>query len=157
MTSAWRRLCGLEAYQITEIPRPDEEAANRDPGRVQRAAALVAAYHAGQTVAFGWLRERAGEPVRVLAAGPGLAGSVSGADVVLALPGGARGRVLGPGAVAAAGGGLACWRAGGRRARGGGIERGRRGRRACCRPGTVRSAGSWWPSRWHPGSCWGWP
>jgi uncharacterized protein len=112
MTSAWRRLCGLEAYQITEIPRPDEgAAADRDPGRVQRAAALVAAYHAGQTVAFGWLRERAGEPVRVLAAGPGLVGSVSGPDVVLALPGGARGRVLGHGGLAAAGAGLACWRA----------------------------------------------
>jgi DNA helicase HerA-like ATPase len=115
MTSAWRRLCGLETYQITEIPRRDEgengPAGERDPGRAQRTAALVAAYHAGGSVAFGWLRERAGDAVRVLVAGPVLAGSVSGSDVVLALPGGGRGRVLGHGAAAGAMAGLACWRA----------------------------------------------
>ncbi|HEY2281733.1 MAG TPA: helicase HerA-like domain-containing protein, partial [Streptosporangiaceae bacterium] len=115
MTSAWRRLCGLETYQIMEIPRRDEgenqAGGERDPGRAQRTAALVAAYHAGDAVAFGWLRERAGDAVRVLAAGPGLAGSRSGTDVVLALPGGGRGRVLGPGAAAGAMAGLACWRA----------------------------------------------
>src|ERR1700749_3075093 len=100
MASAWRRLCGLPAYQLDEIPRRDEDQAGRDPGRAQRTAALVAAYHAGETVAFGWLRERAGGAVRVLAAGSALAGSVTGAEVVLALPGGARGRVLPPGALA---------------------------------------------------------
>ncbi|HEY0716772.1 MAG TPA: helicase HerA-like domain-containing protein, partial [Streptosporangiaceae bacterium] len=116
MSSAWRRLCGLDAYWITEIPRRDEDESGRgtgngrDPGRAQRVAALVAAYHAGGTVAFGWLRERAGGPVRLLAAGPALAGSVSGAEVVLALPGGARGRVLGYGALARAMAGLSCWR-----------------------------------------------
>jgi DNA helicase HerA-like ATPase len=110
MVSAWRRLCGLEAYQITEIPRRDE-GAEQDPGRAQRMAVLVAAYHAGETIAFGWLRERAGDVVRVLAAGPALVGGAGPDEVVLALPGGARGRVLGPGAAAGSMAGLACWRA----------------------------------------------
>src|ERR1700759_3787214 len=113
MASAWRRLCGLPAYQLDEIPRPDEDQAGRerDPGRAQRTAALIAAYHAGEPVAFGWLREQAGGAVRVLAAGAALAGSVSGTEVMLALPGGARGRVLAPGALVAAMAGFACWRA----------------------------------------------
>ena len=83
----------------------------RDPGRAQRIAALVAAYHAGGTVAFGWIRLQAGGPVRLLAAGTSLAGSSGGADVMLALPGGARGQALGRGALASAMSGLACWRA----------------------------------------------
>ena len=113
MASAWRRLCGLQAFQITEIPRRDEDGAGRerDPGRPQRMAALVAAYHAGETVAFGWLREQAGGPVRVLAAGSALVGDVAGAEVVLALPGGARGQVLPLGGLAGAMAGLSCWRA----------------------------------------------
>ena len=113
MASAWRRLCGLQAYQITEIPRRDEDGAGRerDPGRAQRMAALVAAYHAGGTVAFGWLREQAGGPVRVLAAGSALVGDVAGDEVVLALPGGARGQVLPLGALAGAMARLSCWRA----------------------------------------------
>src|ERR1700760_929638 len=112
MVSAWRRLCGLEAYQITEIPRRDEEArAEQDRGRAQRVAALAAAYHAGEPVALGWLRERTGDAVRVLAAGPALVGGTERDEVVLALPGGARGRVLGLGAAAGSMAGLACWRA----------------------------------------------
>jgi DNA helicase HerA-like ATPase len=113
MVSAWRRLCGLEAYQITEIPRRDEDGrqAEQDPGRAQRVAVLVAAFHAGEPVAFGWLRERAGDVVRVLAAGPALVGGSERGEVVLALPGGARARVLGPGAAAGSMAGLACWRA----------------------------------------------
>src|ERR1700760_1564258 len=112
MVSAWRRLCGLEAYQITEIPRRDEEArAEQDRGRAQRVAARAAAYHAGEPVALGWLRERTGDAVRVLAAGPALAGGTERDEVVLALPGGARGRVLGLGAAAGSMAGLACWRA----------------------------------------------
>src|ERR1700743_3708266 len=108
MVSAWRRLCGLEAYQITEIPRRDEEArAEQDPGRGQRVAALAAAYHAGEPVALGWLRERTGDAVRVLAAGPALVGGTERDEVVLALPGGARGRGAPAGSMA----GLACWRA----------------------------------------------
>ena len=52
-----------------------------DPGRAQRVAALVAAYHAGiagpgdGTVAFGWVRTAAGGPIRVIAAGRALVGS----------------------------------------------------------------------------------
>ncbi|MBV9796334.1 MAG: ATP-binding protein [Actinobacteria bacterium] len=111
MVSAWRRLCGLEAFQVSEIPRWDEDGRDRDPGRAQRTAALVAAYHGGEALAFGWLRERAGDPVRVLGAGPGLVGRAGRDEVVLALPGGGRGRVLGQGAAAAAMAGLACWRA----------------------------------------------
>ncbi|HEX4256781.1 MAG TPA: ATP-binding protein [Streptosporangiaceae bacterium] len=117
MATAWRRLCGLQAYEITEIPRRDDDEAGagvgreRDPGRAQRMAALVAAYHSGDAVAWGWLREQAGGPVRVLAAGSALAGSVAAGEVVLALPGGARGWVLPPGGLAAAMAGLSCWRA----------------------------------------------
>ena len=64
---------GLEAYRIDEIPRrrdtPAREPGNRDetdPGRPQRVAALMAAYHAGVagpwegTVAFGWVRTGSG-------------------------------------------------------------------------------------------------
>ena len=47
--------CLLPAYRITEIPRrddgpaaePGQRAETSDPGRAQRVAALVAAYHAG--------------------------------------------------------------------------------------------------------------
>src|ERR1700760_1744028 len=117
MASAWRRLCGLPAYEITEIPRRDEDEAGagvgreRDPGRAQRMAALVAAYHSGDPVAFGGLGGPGGGPVRVLAAGSALAGSVAAGEVVLALPGGARGRVLPTGTLAGAMAGLSCWRA----------------------------------------------
>ena len=50
---AWDALGGLDAYRITEIPRRPEpgpapaQADSDDPGRIQRLAALVAAYHAG--------------------------------------------------------------------------------------------------------------
>lgn len=119
MTSPWRQLCGLDGYRITEIPRrADGETAGRsgaderDPGRAQRLAALVAAYHVGGVVAFGWMRHRAGGDIQILAAGSALAGSTAaGSDVVLALPGGARGRFLGPGGVARTMSELACWRA----------------------------------------------
>ena len=127
----WARspLCLLQAYRITEIPRRGDGAAPEpgqpdetgDPGRPQRVAALVAAYHAGieagdGAVAFGWVRTAAGGPVQVIAAGDALAGSpVSAADgdVLLSLPGGARGAVLppdGPGALAGLLGGLPAWR-----------------------------------------------
>ena len=116
MTSPWRELCGLDAYQITEIPRwPDSTAPGapgqgQDPGRPGRIAALVAAYHAGGAMAYGWMRLRAGGPIQILAAGSALAGSNGGA-VVLALPGGARGHALGRGALVPAMSALACWRA----------------------------------------------
>jgi uncharacterized protein len=112
----------LPAYRITEIPRRGDGAAAEsgqraetgDPGRPQRVAALVAAYHAGiaggtaaggtaagGAVAFGWVRTAAGGPVRVIAAGDALAGSpLTAADVLLSLPGGARAAVLPPGELA---------------------------------------------------------
>jgi uncharacterized protein len=115
-------LCLLPAYRITEIPRRGDGAAaesgqraeTSDPGRPQRFAAMVAAYHAGiadgpvaggaaagGAVAFGWVRTAAGGPVRVVAAGDALAGSpLTAADVLLSLPGGARATVLPPGELA---------------------------------------------------------
>ena len=107
VASPWRQLCALDAYRITEMPRrangetrsgPD---ADRDPGRAQRIAALVAAYYSGGTVAYGWMRLQAGGPVQILAGGAALAGSIGAGDVMLALPGGARGRALGRGALRA--------------------------------------------------------
>ena len=117
MTSPWREMCGLDAYRITEIPRwadgemPGAPRQGQDPGRPGRIAALVAAYHARGAVAYGWLRLRAGGPIQILAAGSALAGSNGNGDVVLALPGGARGRALGRGALVPALSALACWRA----------------------------------------------
>jgi hypothetical protein len=76
--TAWQRLCGLDAFRVTQIPRrldgispqADSAAARRDPGRSQRAAVLVSAYHAAQsaagapgTVAVGWVRATPGGPV----------------------------------------------------------------------------------------------
>ena len=119
-----------------------------DPGRAQRVAALVAAYHAGiaavgngtgghgtvgngtvgnGTVAFGWVRTAAGGPVRVIAAGRALVGSAlpdsahqgsdaadadaGEAEVLLALPGGARATALPPGRLAGLLSEVGCWRA----------------------------------------------
>ena len=126
----WTRtpLGPLPAYRITEIPRrgdgAEQEARQRDPGdpgRPQRVAALVAAYHAGiaagpagtaaGAVAFGWVRTEAGGPVRVVAVGEALAGSpVTAGEVLLSLPGGARGVVLPAGALAGLLGRLPSWR-----------------------------------------------
>ena len=115
---------GCTAYRITEIPRRPESSQagparpdGGDPGRPERAAALVAAYHAGIAnpagpVAFGWVRAAAGGPVLIIAAGDALVGSADPVDgeVLLALPGGARGRSLPPAELAGALGQLACWR-----------------------------------------------
>src|SRR5690242_21712392 len=110
---AWDALGGLDAYRITEIPRRPEpgpgptQAESDDPGRIQRLAALVAAYHSGAeatgngsgAVAIGWVRHDTDGPVQLLAAGPGLVGSEEGPEVFLALPGGARARPLGRGSL----------------------------------------------------------
>src|SRR5438067_10872444 len=78
-------LCGLEAWRVTQVPRsprhrspgqptgaPDEDEGDLLAG--QRAAALGAAYHGGSgPVGFAWVRERAGGPVQVIAAGRPLA------------------------------------------------------------------------------------
>ncbi len=126
MTLAWDALNELQAYRITEIPRRSEADATRpsrdepiDPGRTQRLAALIAAYHAGAeakgngsgAVAIGWIRHGAGGPVQVLAAGAGLVGSHAGQEVFLTLPGGARARPLLRGALANLMAQLPSWRA----------------------------------------------
>ncbi len=56
----------------------------------------MSAFHFGAPVAFGWMRERPGGPVRVLAAGPALRGGADDGQVVLALPAGARALRLRP-------------------------------------------------------------
>jgi uncharacterized protein len=124
--SASEVLGRLAAYRITEIPRrPDAEHAQApahqpgDPGRAQRAAALIAAYHAGTgsqgdgqgALAFGWVRHEAGGPVQFLAAGQGLVGSGGKDAVFLTLPGGARAQPLPEGAMAALMSKLPGWRA----------------------------------------------
>jgi hypothetical protein len=106
---SWQMLSGLSAWQVTEIPRPGEDAAAGDGGAQQRALALSAAYGCAMPVAVAWLRERAGGPVRVLAAGPGLTAGDDDGQAVLALPAGARGRPLPDGGLAAALDGLPCW------------------------------------------------
>src|SRR5271165_2610908 len=118
--------CRLPAYRITEIPRrgdgpaaePGQRGETSDPGLAQRVAALVAAYHAGvaegaaaDAVAVGWVRLAAGGPVRIVAAGDALAGSpLTGEDVLLSLPGGARAALLLPGELAELLGRLPAWR-----------------------------------------------
>jgi len=123
---AWQELNGLDAYRITEIPRRADAGETEisrggpnDPGRTQRLAALVAAYHAGVgatgngtgALAIGWVRHSTGGPVQFLAAGPGLVGSDENREVLLTLPGGARAQPLPPGALATLLSHLPCWRA----------------------------------------------
>ncbi|HEV2934056.1 MAG TPA: ATP-binding protein [Streptosporangiaceae bacterium] len=125
MTLAWQELDGLDAYRITEIPRRAEAGDTQtpshqlaDPGRTQRLAALIAAYHAGTgakgdgtgALAMGWVRHRAGGPVQLLAAGPGLVGGGNG-ELFLTLPGGAKAEPLPAGTLPALLGQLPCWRA----------------------------------------------
>src|ERR1700722_1517632 len=102
-------LQGLDAYLVREIPRREDGAADAgaarsvgDSGRAQRLSSLVAAYHAGiarggaSSVGFGWVRAAAGGPVRVVAVGDALVGSVDdkSAEVMLSLPAGARASAL---------------------------------------------------------------
>ncbi len=129
--TAWQRLSDLGACRVTQIPRRSREAApdgraaaDRDPGRPQRLAALASAYHAGISrhtdagpIAVGWVRAVAGGPVEVLLAGSALRGSTSPArltapaagEVSLALPAGGRGHIVAPGGMAAAMNALPCW------------------------------------------------
>ena len=128
---AWQVLTGLPAWEITQIPRRMARVRNPRPatglttGRRSGLQALAAAYQRGAPVAFGWVRDRiGGRPVRVIAAGPGLAAAADGTgETILTLPAGAR--------AAAAG----------RRRRGGVVRRrSRAGRRwpwswpTCCSP-----------------------
>ena len=125
MTLAWDALNELDAYRITEIPRrSDADAAPPgqdrpgDPGRTQRLAALIAAYHVGaeakengsSALAIGWIRHSVGGPVQVLVAGAALVGSEAGQEVFLTLPGGARGQPLLRGTMATLMAQLPSWR-----------------------------------------------
>jgi len=122
MRLAWEILNGLDAYLITRIPRPSRPAPAwqpaADPGRAQRVAALVAAYHAGAdqaagagAVAIGWLRPGDDDPVQLLAAGTGIVGSLRGREALLTMPGGASARPLPGGALGGLMSVLPCWRA----------------------------------------------
>ena len=125
VTFAWQGPDGHDAYRITEIPRRpragEDEAPQHqpyDPGRTQRLAALIAAYHAGAgsktgggALAVCWLRQSAGGPVQLLAAGRGLIGSGGDGELFLTLPGGARAEPLPRGALPELLGQLPCWRA----------------------------------------------
>jgi uncharacterized protein len=111
---SWQILAGLPAWQVTEIPRSpqrhgSEPAERRDLGGTQRFQALAAAYCRGAPVVFGWVREHPQGPVRVLAAGPGMAGSTDGHQAVLTLPSGARGRLLPAGEADAILTQVPCW------------------------------------------------
>src|SRR5882724_5314719 len=81
---AWQALTGLPAWEITQIPRCDgprpesSPAEGLDFGAGQRAQALAAAHRRGAPVAFGWIRDRAAGPVRIIAAGPGVAAVAEG-------------------------------------------------------------------------------
>jgi DNA helicase HerA-like ATPase len=118
MDDMFRPLAAARAYQVTEIWRlrdPEDRQADQR-GRAQRAA-LTAAYHAGITgsdgmVGFGWVRTAAGGPVRVITVGDALVGSADAeaGEVLLSLPGGARGRPLRSGELARLTGHIGCWR-----------------------------------------------
>src|SRR5215471_12196948 len=113
---AWHALASLPAWEITQIPRRDGPRPEAPPGEgpdlgaVQRAQALAAAHRRGAPVAFGWIRDRATGPVRIIAAGPGVAAVADGVrETVLTLPAGARARPLTAGGAAAAFTALSCW------------------------------------------------
>jgi DNA helicase HerA-like ATPase len=108
----WQAFMTLPVWRITEIPRPREaghDGGARDTGTAQRVQALVSASGSSDPVAVGWLRERAGGPVTVLAGGAGLAGGHDGGQAVLTLPPGARGTPLEPGQGAGLLASLPCW------------------------------------------------
>ncbi len=112
----WQVLSALPAWQLTQVPRapqrrdearPDDRAPG--DGAVQRAAELTSAWCRGAPVAVAWLRERAGGPVRVITAGPGLAAASDDGQQVLTLPAGARGLPLPGGDAARLLAAIGCW------------------------------------------------
>jgi hypothetical protein len=107
----WEALAGLPAWQVGEIPRPrgGSRAGASDGGAAQRTAALASAYGCDAPVAVGWVRDRPGGPVRVLAAGPALLGGQDGELAVLMLPTGARGSRLSDGDMARVLATVPCW------------------------------------------------
>lgn len=86
----WQAFAALPVRRIAEIPHPRDGGA-RDTGSAQRMQALVSASGSSDPVAVGWVCERAGGPVTVLAGGAGLAGGHDESQTVLTLPPGARG------------------------------------------------------------------
>jgi DNA helicase HerA-like ATPase len=102
----WLR--AAETCRLDELPRQvDQEGRSLpgDPGRRQRYAALVAAYHAGVAadripVLAGWWRPRADGPVEVFAGGGVLGVESVGDRATATMPAGGRGRLLGPGVLA---------------------------------------------------------
>jgi hypothetical protein len=105
----WQVLSGLPAWQITEVPRPGSDQLDGDPGAQERAAALASAYGSATPVAIAWVRDQPAGPVRVLAAGPALAGGTDNGQAVLTMPSGARGTPLAPGEAARMLAALPCW------------------------------------------------
>ncbi|HXL94786.1 MAG TPA: ATP-binding protein [Streptosporangiaceae bacterium] len=108
----WQAFMTLPVWRITEIPRPREaghDGSARDTGTTQRVQALVSASGSSGPVVVGWLRERPGGPVTVLAGGAGLASGHDDGQAVLTLPPGARGTPLEPGQGAGLLASLPCW------------------------------------------------
>ena len=112
----WAVMSGLPAWQVTQLPRPSfpgddghQGSLPSDDAAVRRARELVSAYWRSATVAVAWVRERAGGPVRVIIAGPGVAAGDDGGQAVLTLPAGARGSRLADGHAAAALARIPCW------------------------------------------------
>jgi len=103
-------LAVLPAWQITEVPRdPVPDGGPRDTGTAQRVQALVSASGGPDPVAVAWVRDRAGGPVRVLAAGPGLAAGHDSGQAVLTLPPGARAAPLERGQIVGVLTAVPCW------------------------------------------------
>jgi hypothetical protein len=114
--TAWRVLRDLEAWQITQLPRRpharQDSSVNQNQtglGIAQRLQALVSAFHYGGPVAFGWIREHPGGPVRILAAGPTVGGDTDAGQTVLTFPPGARAEPLPLGQAAALLARMPCW------------------------------------------------
>jgi hypothetical protein len=70
---------------------------------------LASAYGGAEPLALAWVRDRADGPVRVLAAGPGLAGGQDNGQAVLTLPAGARAAPLPDGEAARMLAQVPCW------------------------------------------------
>lgn len=90
-------LQGLPSCRIRELPRgvEDERHVDRDATRLQRTAALMAAYFEAAPVAFGWQRRTSGGPIDLVVGGTTLLRSESGtSDVGLQFPPGATGERL---------------------------------------------------------------
>lgn len=108
-SSPWGLLRALPAWQITQIPRTEPTGENRRDATAQRLQAFVPAYCRAAPVAVAWIREQAGGPVRVLAAGAELVGGRDRGQAVLTVPAGARGSPLGPGEAVGLLAALPCW------------------------------------------------